>query len=379
MKIKLFITLLIMGISFTKANAQTIAVSDFSTTGIYATPQIVAKLARLELIKTNKYVVMDEADMNEVLAENELENCYGKSCLVGIGEKLNVPMILSGSVDGLAGKIVISIKLLDVKTKTIKDSRSMEFDNQEVELQRMLGIILQEMHGIQPDAEVKKRLAFKNEVIISNNVGKMNNSGPRMGIAFLHESDLYDFFRRSETQGGLGITPITTNLGYQFEGQYIGTENFSALAEVIFNVSGMEQGQFLPSLSLLNGFRFGTQGWEFAFGPSFGFRRESDGFFTQQGKKLFGREAGRYWSRSDFYSQGFINDDLDLANYEFTENLDKRGDVKINTNWLMAVGRTFKAGALNIPFNVYYSYNKFGGSIGTSVGFNVTKSKTNIN
>ena len=73
MKIKLFITLLILGISFTKANAQTIAVSDFSTTGIYATPQIVAKLARLELIKTNKYVVMDEADMNEVLAENELE------------------------------------------------------------------------------------------------------------------------------------------------------------------------------------------------------------------------------------------------------------------------------------------------------------------
>jgi hypothetical protein len=255
----------------------------------------------------------------------------------------------------------------------------MEFDNQEVELQRMLGIILQEMHGIQPDAEVKKRLAFKNEVIISNNVGKMNNSGPRMGIAFLHESDLYDFFRRSETQGGLGITPITTNLGYQFEGQYIGTENFSALAEVIFNISGMEQGQFLPSLSLLNGFRFGSQGWEFAFGPSFGFRRESHGFFTEQGKELFGREAGRYWSRSDFYSQGYINDDLDLANYEFTENLDKRGDVKINTNWLMAVGRTFKAGALNIPFNVYYSYNKFGGSIGTSVGFNVTKSKTNIN
>ncbi len=368
-----------MGLSFTKTNAQTIAVSDFSTTGLHATPKIVAKLARLELIKTNKYVVMDESDMDEVLTENEMDNCYGKNCLVEIGEKLNVPMVLSGSADGLGNKIVISIKLIDVKTKTIKDSRSMEFDNQEIELQRMLGIILQEMHDIQPNEETKKRLAFKNEVIISNNVGKMNNSGPRMGISFLHESDLYDFFRRSETQGGLNIQPVTTNLGYQFEGQYIGTENFSALAEVIFNVSGMEQGQFLPSLSILNGFRFGTQGWEFAFGPSFGFRRESQGFFSEQGKNLFGREQGRYWSRSDFYNQGYTNDILESEGYEFTDNLDKRGDVKINTNWLMAVGRTFKAGALNIPFNVYYSYNKFGGSIGTSIGFNVTKSKSNIN
>ena len=379
MKTKITLVLFTIGLILNQSFAQTIAVTDFSTTGVHATPKIAAKLMRLELVKTNKYVVMDESDMNEILTAEETENCYGKNCLIEIGEKLNLPYVLSGSVDGLGNKIVISLKLIDVEAKTIKSSKSMEFDNQEAELQRMLGIVVQEMHNIEPDAEVKKRLAFKNEIITSNNVGKVNNSGPRMGFAFLHESEMYDFFRRSETQGGLGIYPAMTNLGYQFEGQYIGTENFSALAEVIFNVGGMEQGQFLPSVSILNGFRFGPKGWEFAFGPSLGFRRVSQGFYTEQGKNLFGREAGRYWSEDEFRAQGYNDFILESENYTFSENLDKRGELRINTNWLMAVGRTFKAGALNIPVNVYYSYNKYGGSIGTSIGFNVTKSKTNIN
>lgn len=372
MKTKIILALFILGFTMNLSHAQTIAVANLNTNGVHATPQIAAKLARLELIKINKYVVMDEADMSESLSEDELLNCYGKNCLIELGEKLNVPTVLSGSIDGLGNKIVVSLKLVDVKNKTIKATKSMEFYNKEVELQRMIGIVIKEMHDLNADEEIKKQLTYKNEVIISNNVNKINNTGPRMGIAFLHESELYDFYRRSETQGGLEIFPVMTNLGYQVEGQYIGTENFSALAEVIFNVGGMEQGQFIPSLSLLNGFRFGTKGWEFAFGPSFGLRRTSQGFFTENGKNLFGREVGRYWSESDFRAQGYTDVILEQENYSFTENLDKRGDVTINTNWLMAFGRTFKAGGLNIPVNVYYSYNKYGGSIGTSIGFNVT-------
>ena len=379
MKTKIIIALLAIGLFLNKATAQTVAVSDFSTTGVYATPTIAAKLARLELIKTNKYVVMDEADMEELLVPDAMINCYGKQCLTKIGETLKVPYILSGNIDGLGNKIVITIKLIDVESKSIKLSKSIEFDNQEAELQRMIGIVINEMHNLPTDQEIKKRLAFKNELIISTSVDRVNNSGPRMGIAFLHESDLYDFFRRNENQGGLGIKPVFSNLGYQFEGQYIGTENFSALAELILNIGGMEQGQFIPSISLLNGFRFGTQGWEFAFGPSFGLRKTSNGFFTEPGKNLFEREAGRYWSASDFFNKGYTNEDLKNANYEFSQNLDTRGYLKINTNWLMAFGRTFKAGALNIPVNIYYSYNKFGGSIGTSVGFNVTSRKFSIN
>jgi hypothetical protein len=48
-------------------------------------------------------------------------------------------------------------------------------------------------------------------------------------------------------------------IGYQIEGQYVGTDNFSALVEGIFNISGLEQSNFIPSISLLNGFRFGKK------------------------------------------------------------------------------------------------------------------------
>jgi hypothetical protein len=47
--------------------------------------------------------------------------------------------------------------------------------------------------------------------------------------------------------------------------------------------------------------------------------------------------------------------------------------------FLMAFGRTFKAGALNIPVNIFYSSRKGGGIAGVNVGFNVTKNKTTIN
>lgn len=329
---------------------------------------------------------MDESDMNETLSDSSLEDCFGKKCLIALGKELGVPAVISGSVDGLGDKIVITVKLIDVSSQTIKASHFMEFDNQEAELQRMLGITIGEMLEIPQDEEIKKRLAYNHEVIITNNVGKLNNSGPRMGVSFIHESDMFEFFQRDEMQGGLGIYPAMTNLGYQFEKQYIGTENFSALAEFIVNVGGMEQGQFIPSFSLLNGFRFGTAGWEFAFGPSFGFRRTSLGSFSENGYYSTARDQknAHYneWANdpSNFDEEGnMINTYEGLDNSQFSETLDKRGDLKLNTNWLMGFGRTFKAGSLNIPFNVYYSYNKFGGLIGASVGFNVTNRKLSIN
>ncbi|MGB0915417.1 MAG: hypothetical protein ACPGVI_05055, partial [Crocinitomicaceae bacterium] len=55
------------------------------------------------------------------------------------------------------------------------------------------------------------------------------------------------------------------------------------------------------------------------------------------------------------------------------------GVTKLSTSFLFAVGRTFRAGALNIPVNVFYSSKKGGGLVGLSVGFNVQKSKKKIN
>ena len=387
MKTKWMIACLMFLFTSITSKAESIAVTNFSTNGISSKPEMVAKMARLEMVKMEKYSVLDEFDMAEVLEKNpQFYTCYGKSCLVELGKKFNVDYILSGSIDGFENKMVITIKLIDVNNGELKSTRTMEFDDQESELQRMLGIILYEMHGLTPDVHTKAQLEFKNDVITSNNVGRVNNSGPRVGFGYVGFGDLNEYFTRSESQGGLEILPVMSNIGYQFEGQYIGTENFSALAEFILNIGGMEQGQFIPSLTLLNGFRFVRAGWEFAFGPGIGLRTTTKGIFSD----------GNYYRQSEWetlkYDEWRTNPDNVnqitgevYVNYVapdpsvYTRNLDKRGSVELSANWVMAFGRTFRSGALNIPVNIYSSSNKYGLVLGASVGFNVNKRTKLIN
>ncbi len=368
-------------------NNPTIAVANPNINTLTVRPEAAAKMMRLELIKINKYKVYDEFDMNEVIKANEeyRTGCYGQNCLTKLGNELKVDYVMSGSLDGLGNKIVVTIKIIDVKNQTLYKSSVREFDNQETEIQRMIEVVMADMHGITVDKVITDRLAFKNEIITSNNIGKINNSGPRIGFAYLTGS-VNEFATRDEKYGGLGIQPFTSMIGYQIEGQYVGTENFSALVEGIINISGLEQGQFVPSFSLLNGFRFGKANWEFAFGPRFGITSTSQGFFDTEKKYS---EDGIYFSQSDWTDYAIQNNNdpskpvLDQNNpgydYEFEKNFDKRGRKGLSTTFLIAFGRTFQAGALNIPVNLFYSSQKGGGYIGINMGFNVQKSKQPIN
>ena len=368
-------------------NNATIAVANPNVNTLTVRPEAAAKMMRLELIKINKYKVYDEFDMNEVIKANEeyRTGCYGQNCLTKLGNELKVDYVMSGSLDGLGNKIVVTIKIIDVKNQALYKSSVREFDNQETEIQRMIEIVLADMHGITVDKVITDRLAFKNEVITSNNIGKINNSGPRIGFAYLTGS-VNEFATRDEQYGGLGIQPFTSMIGYQIEGQYVGTENFSALVEGIINVSGLEQGQFVPSISLLNGFRFGKANWEFAFGPRFGISSTSQGFFDTGNHYS---DNSRYFSQSDWTSYVLENNNdpnnqiLDPNDpgydYGFEKNFDRRGAKALATTFLIAFGRTFQAGALNIPVNLFYSSQKGGGYIGVNMGFNVQKSKQPIN
>lgn len=355
----------------------TIAVANPNVNGLTLKPESVAKMMRLETIKLNKYKVYDEYDMADVLKAKEefRTQCYGQNCLIKLGTELNVDYIMCGSIDGLGNKIALTIKIVDVKNKTLYKSAVKEFDNQETEIQRMLEIVLYEMHGFTVDKVIADRLTFKNEPITSNNIGKINNSGPRIGGAALVGS-LDEFARRPTSQGGLDIAPFVSMIGYQFEGQYVGTENFSALVEGIVNVSGLEQSKFLPSFTLLNGFRFGKSGWEFAFGPRLSVKHTSKGFFDTEHLYSVG---DKYFSESD-WNQYSLNNPVTLdERYTFEENLDMRGSTKLSTSFVIAFGRTFQQGSLNIPVNLFYTSQKDGGFAGINVGFNVQKSKQPIN
>jgi hypothetical protein len=376
---------------------QTIAVANPNVTSLTVKAESAARMMRLELIKLNKYKVYDEFDMADVIKSNPeySKDCFGQNCLVKLGNSLNTDYVLCGSLDLLGNKIAITLKIIDVKNKTIYKSAVREFDNQEMEIQRMIEILLKEMHGVTPDKIVVERLAFKNDVITSNNLGKINNSGPRIGAAALTGS-IYEFATRDEDQGGIGIAPFVSMIGYQIEGQYVGTENFSALVEGVFNVSGLEQGQFIPSFIFMNGFRFGKGNWELAFGPGFGLKQVSNGFFDTENK--FSTNS-RYFSNSDWdeYAYEMYGSEPQyntngyfiaptpeavsgVSGYDFSKShFDKRGVTKLNTSFVFAVGRTFKAGALNIPVNIFYSSQKGGGYTGFNVGFNVIKSKKQLN
>lgn len=367
---KIFLVVMLMTLK--KVSAQTIVVAPIKSYGLLASSYTVTKLTQLELVKLNKYAVLDQFDKNELEDVERFDSCFGKTCLVDYGKTLKTDFVLSGNVDGLGNKIVVNLKMIDVNSGQISRNKSMEFDNQEIELQRMIGIVLGEMHDLVTDPELLKRLMFNNEVIVSNNVGRINNSGPRMGVSYTVGS-VNEFVTRSESEGGLEIAPFVSNIGYQFEGQYVGTENFSALVEGLFMFSGLEQGKFIPSFSLLNGYRFGKSGWEFAFGPTFSLSKTSMGFFDSD--SLYG-PINKYWSQSDMFAAGH---DITESNYSYSKHMDTRGDLVLSTRWLMAFGRTFRTGALNIPVNIFYTSQKGGGMVGCSVGFNVIRSKKTIN
>lgn len=355
----------------------TMAVANPNVNGLTLKPESVAKMMRLETIKLNKYKVYDEYDMADVLKAKEefRANCYGQNCLIKLGTELNVDYVMCGSIDGLGNKIAVTIKIVDVKNQMLFKSAVKEFDNQETEIQRMIEILLFEIHGFTVDKVTADRLSFKNEVITSNNIGKINNSGPRIGGAAL-VGTLEEFASRPTSRGGLDIAPFVSMIGYQFEGQYVGTENFSALVEGIVNVSGLEQGKFLPSFTLMNGFRFGKNGWEFAFGPRLSIKHTSDGFFDSEG---FYEKKDTYFSRNDWNQYSSTTGAQLDQNYSFEENLDMRGSAKLSTSFVVAFGRTFRAGSLNVPVNLFYTSQKGGGFAGINVGFNVQKSKQPIN
>ncbi len=358
--------------------SNTIAVANPNVNALTVKSESVAKMMRLELIKINKYKVYDEFDMNEVIkAKEEYKlGCYGQTCLAKLGEELKVDYVMSGSIDGLGNKIVVTIKIIDVKGQALYKSSVREFDNQELEIQRMVEIVIADMHGLTVDKVLSDRLAFKNELITSNNIGKVNNSGPRIGFAYLTGS-VNEFATRSSKYGGLGIQPFTSMIGYQIEGQYVGTENFSALVEGIFNISGLEQSQFIPSFSLLNGFRFGKANWEFAFGPRFGIASTSQGYLDLDG--TYGTE-GAYYTTSQWASNNFLDANGNvITDPGFETHFDKNGSKKLSASFIIAFGRTFQAGALNIPLNLFYSSQKGGGFLGVNMGFNVQKSKQPIN
>jgi len=335
-----------------------LAILSIDSRGINAENSSIRDMVQLEAEKANVYSIMDKYDIADLLSKNSIniEECYGKTCLVEIGKLLKADKMLTGNIEKMGDRIVMTFRIIDVKSELIEQTETGEYLNLPNEIHKMVRISLNNLFSIENDENLVNMLVDYDTPIVSpKNALRLN--GPRMGVSYTTGA-VAERLQASKSQGGYEMFPLITQFGYQWETQYLSAGSFQALIEIIGLVGGLESGKFIPSISLLNGFRSSINGWEFAFGPTF---------------KLVKTASGYYDENNDWHLEFEWDNSTGENPYEIQELPDSRGYVKLSTNLVLAVGKTFKSGYLNIPVNVYVVPNKKGTTIGASVGFNINK------
>ena len=183
MKTKTTIAAILLAAGMMAQNKPTIAVLNIDSKGTINDAQEMGYLVRLEMEKTGVYNVMDKYEVNDVLSKNNLDitNCYSKTCLTDAGKLLNVDKMLGGSVERLGEKIVISLRLIDVKSGNIEKTEATEYLNLP-EVQKMVAISVKKMVGQEPDPNMVK-LLIDYDVPIESPKNTLRLNGPRMGFA----------------------------------------------------------------------------------------------------------------------------------------------------------------------------------------------------
>jgi hypothetical protein len=240
----------------------------------------------------------------------------------------------------------------------------MDYLNIHQEIGTMVHLTANQLLGIPNDEAILTKLSKKNDFASALNNPEqlcLRNDGPRMGFTtFLFEPKTSKILRDKKYNGGFETFPLFFQFGYQFEKQYLNEGNFQALFEFIPMVTGLDQGLFIPSITVLNGIRNNKNGWEFAFGPTVSIVTKSKGYYDENNS----------WNR---IGDGENND----SGFATETRLDSRGNPALATGFVIAGGKTFKSGRLNIPVNLYFIPLSDGFRCGFSFGFNAKSRYSN--
>lgn len=345
----------------------TIAVIAIDSKGTFLDSASLAYMMRLELEKTKMYNVMDKYDVKEAIRKNEIDvtGCFGKSCVVDAGKKLGVDKMFTGDVEHFENKVAITVKIIDIKTAVVEKSDATEFIDVSQEMQRMIRISIQKLLELPTDGYTVDMLV-NYDLPVKSPKNELKLNGPRMGFSMV-TGETKNILTAEEGKGGFNMYPATFLFGWQQEVQYLSSGNFQALVEFIPQISGLESGQIIPHLTLLNGFRASKSGWEIAVGPSFRLVNKATGFFYNNNWTLEEERANIAKSDSSVLSQNI---------YPTVSRLDSRGDLQLSTSLVIGIGKTIRSGYLNIPLNVYFSPRKEGSVYGFSFGFNIYSKKS---
>ena len=321
-------------------------------------------LIRLELQKTNVFSIIDKYEISDAIAKDtSLRNCFSKQCMVKAGNVLHADKMVSGSLETFGQKIVITLRLVDVKTETIEKTDVKEFMNLPEQIQNMVQISVKSLLDLPNDPLLLNTLVYY-QTTANTPTTFIRNSGPRMGVAYV-TGDIGQRLMDKRSIGGFDGYPIMSQFGYQSEVSYLSAGNVNALFEALFLVNGLEQQLFLPSITIMNGFRDNKHGWEVAFGPVFSLNKKAEGYYENNDSK----QAWHLKADWNPYDTATANQ----YTPEYVDRIDNRGNLTLSPGWVWAIGKTFRSGYLNIPVNGFVVPRKEGWYYGLSVGFNVRK------
>jgi hypothetical protein len=332
-----------------------IAIVSIDTKGLALDNVSMGNLVRLELEKTNTFEVLDKYDVADIMKQNSIEpaDCFGKTKLVKVGKLLKADKMLSGSAEKFGDKIIIILRMIDVKTEKIEKTNVMEYLDQQSEVQVMVEISIKNLLAI-PNDEILVDLLVNYDRPITSPKTTVRLNGPRMGATWT-SGRTAKRMGADRNEGGFGMYPISSMFGYQIEKQYLSSGDFQALIELIPALNGLESGYIIPSLTFMNGFRFNKYGFEFGLGPVIRVVQTAEGYFDDQDK----------WHLAKELPEG--------SDYTLEHAMDNRGEYGVSTGLIIAIGKTFRSGYLNMPVNLYFSPRKEGNIVGLTVGFNIAQ------
>lgn len=346
------------------AQRSKIAVISFDANGSQLKTQELIELLRIELSKHQTYEVIDRYEIMEILKNSDIEpaSCFSKSCLNVAGKSLKVDYALSGSADILGDALYMRLRMFNLSSGNLEKEVVKEFLNIPEKINTMISITVNELVGIPNDMLIEKSLSNKEsyESAINNPYYQtLSLSGPRMGYTFF-TGETAATIKQDKNVGGYDGYPAFFQMGYQFEQQYLNEGKWQALFEFIPLVSGLDQGLFIPSFTVMNGIRSNKNGLEFAVGPSINLTREVKAY-----------NIGGRWLRDPDLDRDIFNP---LPPKTPTKQvMDSRGTLAIKSYVVLAAGYSLKSGKLNIPINVFVVPAKGNTRYGFSFGFNVRK------
>ena len=163
------------------AQLKSAAVVSVYTQGAKVSPEMAESIFRIVTTKTEQFNVLDKLDFNEIIEDSKIDisNCYGKKCLLSVGKAASVDKVITGSIESLGKKIVVTVKILNIETGDYDKVSVEEFINLDNEIQSMVSIVVNKALGIENTPEILNSLIYFNQPPEAP-VAYLKNNGPRM-------------------------------------------------------------------------------------------------------------------------------------------------------------------------------------------------------